>query len=203
MGRTADTKTRILDLAERLARHRGFHGFSYRDVAEPLGIRNAAVHYHFPSKSDLGVALIRRYRDLLSSRTRRFMRDGGDPLPHLEALFALYMQDMRDQRMCPITMVAADYYALPEPMLTEGRLLVAETLLWLTRVLEVGRQKGILCLDAEPGDKAVAILAALQGAVLIARLGSEDALQVTIAEIRRDLGMPATVPAGSAASAER
>jgi TetR/AcrR family transcriptional repressor of nem operon len=30
-------------------------------------VRNAAIHYHYPKKTDLGVALIQRYR-------RRFQR---------------------------------------------------------------------------------------------------------------------------------
>ncbi len=195
MGTATDTKTRILDLAERLARHKGFNGFSYRDISEPLGIRNAAIHYHFPSKTDLGLALIRRYRDLLRSRTRRFMKEGGDPLPHLEALFASYERLSLDQSICPISIVAVDYYTLPEPMLNEGKQFVDETLAWLTRVLEVGRDRGVLRFDGEPREKAIGTLAALQGGNQIARLREDDALQQTITELRRGLGLPVASPA--------
>jgi TetR/AcrR family transcriptional repressor of nem operon len=58
---STDTATQILDVAERLAQIRGFNAFSYADVAGELGLTNAALHYHFPSKAELGEALIVRY----------------------------------------------------------------------------------------------------------------------------------------------
>src|SRR5262245_14765717 len=56
--RTADT---VLDVAERLAQTRGFNGFSYADVSAVVGVKTASLHYHFPSKADLGRALVERY----------------------------------------------------------------------------------------------------------------------------------------------
>src|SRR6188768_3676076 len=57
----ADTAQRILDVAERLVQTRGFNGFSYADIAEALDVTKASLHYHFPSKADLGRRLIERY----------------------------------------------------------------------------------------------------------------------------------------------
>lgn len=189
---STDTKTRILDLAEQLSRRRGFHGFSYRDIADPLEIKNAAVHYHYPTKADLGVALIRRYRDLLHRRTRRFMEEGGDPRPQLEGLFQVYVRDTLNQTICPIGMVSVEYYTLPEEMRQEGALLVEETLVWLTRVLESGREQNILHFEGPARSRAVEVLSALQGATQIERLSTEAPLATSVAEIRRDLGLEET-----------
>ncbi|XLM19461.1 TetR/AcrR family transcriptional regulator, partial [Chromobacterium piscinae] len=68
-----DTRKRILDLAEELLLTRGFNGFSYQHISSELGVRNAAIHYHFPKKNDLGVALIQRYR----RRFQRFIEQQG------------------------------------------------------------------------------------------------------------------------------
>ena len=57
----ADTAQRILDVAERLVQTRGFNGFSYADIAEALRVTKASLHYHFPSKAELGRRLIERY----------------------------------------------------------------------------------------------------------------------------------------------
>src|SRR4051794_13759898 len=57
------TATRILDEAERLTQTRGFNGFSYADIADVVGTTKAALHYHFPSKADLGTAIIARYTE--------------------------------------------------------------------------------------------------------------------------------------------
>ena len=59
----SETAEQILDLAETLIQTRGYSAFSYQDIADALGIRKASIHYHFPSKADLGVAVINRYID--------------------------------------------------------------------------------------------------------------------------------------------
>ena len=58
MNQTGNTRECIIQTAHRLLLQRGINGFSYRDIAEPLGVKNAAIHYHFPSKMDLIKALI-------------------------------------------------------------------------------------------------------------------------------------------------
>ena len=57
----ADTKTTLLNSAERAARARGFDGFSYADLAADVGISKASIHHHFASKATLAVALMQRY----------------------------------------------------------------------------------------------------------------------------------------------
>ena len=60
-GQRTDTADQILDVAEHLVEVRGFNAFSYADVGTELGLTNAALHYHFSTKADLGEALISRY----------------------------------------------------------------------------------------------------------------------------------------------
>jgi TetR/AcrR family transcriptional regulator, transcriptional repressor for nem operon len=52
----------ILSSAEARMGRDGFHGFSFRDLAADVGIKSASVHYHFPTKADLGVRLMRNYQ---------------------------------------------------------------------------------------------------------------------------------------------
>ena len=87
-----DTKKEILKLAEQLFQTKGYNGFSYSDISSVLGIKNAAIHYHFPSKADLGVALVRRYRDLLKATSADFMRTGKNPHEQLEGIFPVLSQ---------------------------------------------------------------------------------------------------------------
>src|SRR5829696_2811940 len=63
LSETPPTASRILDEAERLAQTRGYNGFSYADVATVVGTTKAALHYHFPSKAELGRALVDRYTE--------------------------------------------------------------------------------------------------------------------------------------------
>ncbi|MEV6931428.1 TetR/AcrR family transcriptional regulator [Dactylosporangium sp. NPDC051485] len=55
-----DTRTQILDAAERLFAERGYRGTSVRAVTDLAGANLAAVGYHFGSKAELLAAVARR-----------------------------------------------------------------------------------------------------------------------------------------------
>src|ERR1700749_2019497 len=103
---TTETRTRILDAAERLVQRRGFNGFSYANVATELGVTKASLHYHFPGKAELGEALIARYTDRFSAELDRLDADGLAPTAKLAAYAALYANVLREDRMCLCGMLA-------------------------------------------------------------------------------------------------
>ncbi len=187
----SDTKSKILNRAEDLFRQRSYSGFSYNDIAKPLGIKNAAIHYHFPSKGDLGVAIIQRYRRLLARVTRRSPQNGEQARQQLEVLFEFESGlTTRDRRVCPLAVMATDYVNITPAMQSEGQQLVHEMTEWLTQVLTIGRDDGTFRFDGQAADKAVAILAAFVGARQISRVGRSDHFSSTVTQIRRDLGLP-------------
>jgi AcrR family transcriptional regulator len=89
-----NTKTRILDAAERLFAHRGIEATSLRTITAEAGVNLAAVNYHFQSKEALLHAVIARRLDPINE-TRLGMLDacekeaGDGPLPLDRVLHAL------------------------------------------------------------------------------------------------------------------
>ena len=77
--RQSATAEQILDLAETLIQTRSYSAFSYQDIADALGIRKASIHYHFPSKTELGrggrESLHRAVRRRRSPRSARINRN--------------------------------------------------------------------------------------------------------------------------------
>ncbi len=57
---TVDTKEQIINVAERLFGEKGFAGTSLRNVIREAEVNIAAVHYHFGSKEELFIAVVRR-----------------------------------------------------------------------------------------------------------------------------------------------
>src|SRR5678816_1273281 len=55
----AETRDRVLRAATELFAERGFHGTKVRDIAARAGANVAAGHYHFGSKRDLYVEVLR------------------------------------------------------------------------------------------------------------------------------------------------
>jgi TetR/AcrR family transcriptional repressor of nem operon len=167
-GRT-DTADHILDVAERLVQMRGFNAFSYADVAGELGLTNAALHYHYPSKSELGKALIDRYAIRFAGALAQIDTSIADPLDKLNAYAELYADVLRKQRMCLCGMLAADYETLSDEMRDAVTFFFEKNERWLAGVLKQGRDDGVLRFAGSPLDEARSIVSSLEGAVLIAR----------------------------------
>jgi TetR/AcrR family transcriptional repressor of nem operon len=163
------TKTRILDVAERLAQVRGFNGFSYADIAPVLGITKASLHYHFPGKAELGEALITRYSARFSEALDEIDATVPTALGKLEAYAGLYTEVLRDDRMCLCGMLAAEYETLPDPMRTAIVGFFDRNQQWLTTVLEQGRADGTMHFEGAADNGAQTILGGLEGAMLVAR----------------------------------
>lgn len=171
----ASTATRILDVAERLAQTRGFNGFSYADIATELGLTKASLHYHFPTKADLGEALIDRYAcrfaDALGAVEQR--RVGAQAA--VETYVELYAAVLRGDRMCLCGMLAAEYETLPAPMQAAVRRFFDTSEAWLESVLEEGRVDGAFHFAGSAQEEARLLLGGLEGAMLIARSYGDQA----------------------------
>lgn len=167
-----DTREAILNAAEELLQRRGFNAFSYQHISVQLGIRNAAIHYHFPSKEDLGVALVRRFRQTFRDWAEEIALKESDAWSRLSGLFLIYRSYLLagQVRLCPVGVLGSEFEAIPEPMRQEARLLVRENYEFLVETLTLGREQGSLRYPGDPRAKAVEVGAVIQGALQIARM---------------------------------
>jgi TetR/AcrR family transcriptional repressor of nem operon len=164
----ASMAQRILDVAEQLAQTRGFNGFSYADVAEKLLVTKASLHYHFPSKADLGRELIQRYHLVFGEALGAIDRQAQDAHEKLRRYAGLYDSVMRNNRMCLCGMLAAEFATLPDAMQEELRRFFDANEVWLAAVLEDGRHAGVLAFRGPAKQRARSVLGALEGAMLVA-----------------------------------
>lgn len=164
------TKDRILDVAQQLIQARGFSGFSYADIAAKVGIRKASIHHHFATKGVLGAELMARYRTGFGQALQRIEKTGGDSRSKLRRYGRLFADVLRDgHRMCLCGMLAADFDALPKSVRGEVSGFFDDNEAWLARVLDAGRAEGDLSFAGAAEAQAQVILAALEGAMLVAR----------------------------------
>ncbi len=97
---SADTKTLILDMAERLFSEQGIDAVSLRAITTEAGVNLAAINYHFRSK-DLLVKEVfaRRIRPLNEERLALLdeyeARAGGGPVPVEDVLRAMFEPAIR------------------------------------------------------------------------------------------------------------
>ena len=185
----SDTASAILDIAERLAQTKGYNGFSYADIAAELGVTKASLHYHFPSKEELGRALIERYQIGFGAALESIDQLEVKPHEKLRRYVELYDSVVRNDRMCLCGMLAAEYATLPAPMQVELRRFFDMNERWLTNVLQKGRHSGLFSFKESASERARVIFGALEGAMLVARsYGDARRFQTAAGHVLEDLG---------------
>lgn len=182
----SDTVRRLLDLAERFVMQRGYHAFSYHHLAEELGIKPAAVHYHFRTKPDLVVAVLDRYR----ARFRRWAVARADAPPR-ERL-ADYLQLSRDivaaERVCALGMMATQFGTVPEEVQERTSGLQHEIFGWVATLLEDGRREGVFRFDGPASARAAELACTVLGAQQLGRIRGPLAFEEVAEQVPRSLG---------------
>ncbi len=187
-----DTSQRILDIAARLVQTRGFNGFSYSDIAAELHVTKASLHYHFPSKAELGRRLIERYERNFVDALDAIERQAADELDKLRRYVRIYSDVLADERMCLCGMLAAEHGTLPEPMQQMLQHYFDVNERWLAAVLEAGRDAGTLRCEGAPREAAAMLLGALEGAMMLARSYADpQRFSVAAERLLADLRVPA------------
>lgn len=175
--KSVDTKTALLDAAEAVARSYGYDGFSYAHLADEVGIRKASIHYHFPAKTDLALALIRRYRqDLLAVANNidaRFATGAGK----LNALISIYRDALAGgERLCLCVAFSIGRDGFDQAVVDELDGFRQDRLSWLKAVFALGKQDGTIARVGDAGKEAAAAFAMLEGAQLRARTTADPTL---------------------------
>jgi TetR/AcrR family transcriptional regulator, transcriptional repressor for nem operon len=188
MVKIENSKRTILNLAEALLQDKGFNGFSYAHIANELGVKNAAIHYHFPSKEDLSIAVIQRYRERFKLWINNSRIKDLSPAQKLDWFFNIYTDMRADKgKVCLVGSMEAEFNSIPEGLQAEVQALHKELLAWLQSMLAEGRAAGAFQFNGEPANKAALILSSLQGALQMARALGTKKFRDVVEQIKLDL----------------
>lgn len=164
------TRDQLLAHAEKLIRTRGCNGFSYRDLAEHVGVKTSSIHYYFPGKDDLLYEAVEAY----SARALASVRSIDTAQPAHAQLDA-YLTMMESKacghgELCLGGMLAAEMMSLPDRVrgALQGFFRAHEA--WLTRVLAQGAEEGTLKFSGTAEAAGRAVFATVQGCMLVSRL---------------------------------
>ena len=166
---TLHTSQQIMDIAQHLVQTRGFNAFSYADIARALSLSKASLHYHFASKSDLGVSLIERYEDSFKRTLGVIDLECGEAPAKLRRYVDNYSRVLADERMCMCGMLAAEFVTLSKAMQTALDNFFNLNERWLVTVLEEGRESASLHFDGSTLEAAQYIVGSLEGSMMMAR----------------------------------
>lgn len=162
-----DTRETILALARTTAQARGYSGLSFRELGKAVGIKSASIHYHFPTKADLGAALARRYCDDAKAALDEIWAASPDAATRLRLYAGIFRLALaNDNRMCMCGYMAAEHDDLPESVQIEVLNFADLNVAWIAQVLTAHDPDDA---SLATGRHARAIFAAIGGAQLAAR----------------------------------
>ena len=168
MNATAD---RILDAGQELIQTGGFSAMSFQDIASEVGIRKPSIIHHFPTKAELGVAIIRRYRDTFAAQLQQISEDPAkSSWDALEFYFSPYLfLASTPDKVCLCCALAGEIPVLPEVMRVEVKQFIEAHQRWLEEILREGVERGELVLIDSPQSLSRVIFNSLQGSLLVRR----------------------------------
>ena len=169
----AGTREKILELGENLIRTKGYNAFSYQDISTELGIKNAAIHYYFPSKENLGTSIVKtniqRFEEMVDNmHSRNF-----DEWQQLDTFIKIYIKSHREQKLCIVGALGPDFNTLNASTKTELLRMTDIILKWLTATLQSGKEKNIFAFTDEPQHKASLLFSSLVASLQLVRINEK------------------------------
>ena len=159
----SDTENLILNTTEDMIRQGGYNGFSFRNIADSIGIKSSSVHYHFETKEKLAAATAKRYTEKFLNflgTPEEIEKNGINPVAHYISAFRSAI--ISEKGMCLCGILGTEASSLPDSIVAELNEFFDRNVDWLA---EAYIQIGISKRDAKK--RALQTLSLLEGAMLI------------------------------------
>lgn len=174
--KTHTVRDQLLEHASALIRQRGYNGFSYRDLAELVGVKTSSIHYYFPAKDDLVLEVVRLYRERGQARLAAI--DTSLPLAEQARR---YVNPLRNgielNQICLAGMLSAEVMVLPDTIRTllQAHFQMNED--WIAGLLHHVEIERGQSYPMPPQVLAKVLYGAIQNGIITARMsGSTDRL---------------------------
>ena len=181
----SDTREKIIELADQLMRTKGFNAFSYADISAPLAIKNAAIHYHFPNKADLGICVIDREMEKLNGCIRQWEKLPPDE--QLKKLVNVFQQRSKQGLICLAGSLTPDYDTYSPPMQEKVQEMCKGILSWMAQCLEKGRAAKKFHFEGNAHDRALMVMSNLMSSLLFSRVLGNNTFGRMSKQLSKDL----------------
>ncbi len=166
------TRETIIQLGDQLIRSKGFNAFSFYDISEKMKIKNASVHYHFPTKTDLGISILEAHRQKLHSLIESTSTKG--PVDKLNSFLLIYTTIKSEGHVCLVGSLATDLNTVDLKIANELKTFADEILNWVTTILDEGKTSGVFSFQCSPRTKALMVITNMLAALQLSRLTNEE-----------------------------
>ncbi len=161
-------KEQIINIADNLLIEKGFNAFSYKDISKIIDIKTSSIHYHFPTKTDLGIAIIKKHLDTLEQTIIK--TKDKTPLEKIEKLFIYYKRLCANQMVCIVGALTSGLNTLNEPLRIELLNFTKKLIDWVTSILNEGQDLLIFKTLTDSELRAKLLITNLMSLVQLSRI---------------------------------
>lgn len=172
-----EVREKILSVAESLVQMGGYNAFSYKNIAKIVGVKTSSIHYYFPNKSDLGVAIIERHIQMLCDELSQLNDKKISCKKKLELFIDNIIKNTysSDRKMCLGGMFASDVLTLPENIQVAARSFFQRLQDWVKELFAESIKQNEFSIEKKDiKSETLFIFSLIEGALLLARLFQDE-----------------------------
>jgi AcrR family transcriptional regulator len=179
------TRESIIQLGDELIRDKGYNAFSFYDISRKLKIKNASIHYYFPTKSDLGLSILKDHGEKL----KRLIESVANKKPtvKLKAFLSIYSTIQTENRVCLVGSLATDFKTVDGKVARELKSFAQAILMWVTEILEEGRENKEFNFSGSARTKALLVIGNMLASLQLSRLTEEKDFHTIHQAVLHDL----------------
>lgn len=156
-----NARERVLIAAETLFRQRGYNVVTMRDIAEEVGIRQASLYYHFPTKEQLFITVIEQVFERHRNGLQQVLAEAGSDLR--EQLHAASHWFISQPPIHFLSLMRTDMPALSEEQTQRLSLVASQCILDPIKQVFVAAQEQSQIRDVTPDNLTGFFLSVMDG----------------------------------------
>jgi AcrR family transcriptional regulator len=168
--RKAQIVATILDLADRIGPDR----VTTSAVAMEIGVTQAAIFRHFPTKAEMWVAVADHVAGLLTAAWAEALEGSRLPVERLKALVGAQLDQITANPALPMLLFSRELNVENTALRAAFRDRLATLHGLLMREVSAGQRDNALLKDVAPGDVAILLTSLIQGLAIRWVLGTRD-----------------------------
>lgn len=181
------TRDKIIELGRSYIQEIGYPSFNYKQVATVLQIKNAAIHHYYPSKEDLGLAIIEKDKQDFLQMTKRLQH--AKPGEKLETFLKIYERYFTEgKKMCLVGAFSSAYHAIPEKIQVAAADYLQVITSWIKACMQEGLESGEFRFKNSAEEMTDLWIAALPGSLQVGRIRGKIHFRKILDGLRKSLG---------------
>lgn len=184
-----EPRDRLIAAGARLMSERGYTATGVNDICQAAGIKRGSFFHYYPTKRDLALAVLDHFWVLTEERLLRpAFADDVPPLERIRRAFRMCFESQRSQKEdagcmsgCPFGLLASEMSCQDEVIRARVESIFTDMAGYFSDALRELATTENIRLDADSA--GVALVAYLEGALLVAKTNNSPALFARLAEL--------------------